>query len=74
MFVSINGKVIRKNAVLGSNEPPIRIARTRYDAKPQYAHEIRIVGDSRLVYSPDKPIMKCGARLVLEAQSVEVIR
>ncbi len=27
----------------------------------------------RLVYSPDKPILNCGARLVLECDEVKVL-
>jgi hypothetical protein len=72
-YVSINGHTIRKNAVTGSNEPPIRIAKSKNDGKPRYAREIAIHGPSRLIYSPEKPILKCGARLVLEAETVEVI-
>lgn len=66
-YVSINGKVIRKNAVTGSKDPPIRVARSQSDKKPRYAREIAIVGPSQLLYSPDEPIMRCGARLVLVA-------
>lgn len=73
-YVSINGPIIRRNALHGTDDPPIRIARTPSDAKPVYAHEINILGSSKLVYSPDKPIMRCGARLVLMAQAVTVVR
>jgi hypothetical protein len=75
-YVSINAQVIRKNAICGTDEPPIRIARTKSDQKPRYAHEIEIVGPCRLVYSPKKPILKCGARLVLEAEAgaIKVVR
>lgn len=75
-YVSINGHVIRKNTVTGSDDPPIRIARSRNDSKPRYAREIKINGPCKLVYSPSKAILKCGARLVLEASSgsVEVVR
>jgi hypothetical protein len=74
VFVSINGCTIRRNARHGERNPPIRIARSRSDQKPRYAHEIRIVGKSKLVYSPDKPILRCGARLVLIADDVKVTR
>lgn len=74
-YVSINGNVIRGNARHGTDDPPIRIARSPSDAKPRYAREIAIQGPSRLVYSPDKPIMRCGARLVLEVEgAVEIVR
>ena len=74
VFISINGHTIRRNAVNGTDEPPIRIARSRSDKKPRYAREITIAGPSRLIYSPAKPIMSCGARLVLVAGDVKVVR
>ncbi len=75
-YISINGHTIRKNAVNGTDEPPIRIARSQRDKKPRYAHEIAIAGPSKLLYSPDEPIMGCGARLVLLALNgdVKVVR
>lgn len=75
-YVSINAHVIRANAKHGTNDPPIRIARSRNDRAPRYAREIEILGPCRLVYSPAAPVLKCGARLVLEAPdgAVEVVR
>lgn len=72
MFISINAHTIRKNARHGTNDPPIRITKTK-SGKPIYAHAIEVIGDSRLIYSPKKPILKCGARLVLECDEVRVI-
>ena len=69
-YVSINGHTIRHNAVAGTADAPIRIARTRSDAKPTYASEIEIIGPARLVYNPARRIMHCGARLVLECADV----
>lgn len=73
-YVSINGHTIRKNAVTGSRDAPIRIARTKSDKAPTYAHEVEVIGKARLVYQPESPIMRCGARLVLVADDVKVIR
>jgi hypothetical protein len=74
-YVSINGKTIRGNAIRGTDDPPIRIARSHSDKAPRYAREISIPGPSRLVYSPSCPIMRCGARLVLETEhDVEIVR
>lgn len=74
LYVSINGQTVRSNARRGTNEPPIRIATSKNDRKPRYAHEIEISGPSRLIYSPDKPVLKCGARLVIEAEQVSIVR
>lgn len=75
-YISINGQTIRKNSRTGTKEPPIRIAKSQRDKSPRYAHEIAIAGSSHLLYSPDEPIMGCGARLVLLALNgdVKVIR
>lgn len=73
-YVSINAATIRRNAVLHKTEAPIRIAKSKGDAKPVYASEIEIVGPARLVYDPENKILRCGARLVLECADVKVIR
>lgn len=66
-YISISGPVIRKNAINGTNNPPIRIARSQSDAYPVYARDIQIYGPSKLLYSAREPLMRCGARLVLVA-------
>lgn len=75
-YISINAHVIRRNAIHGTEDPPIRIARGKSDRAPRYAREVAINGPSKLVYDAHNRIMKCGARLVLEADadSVEVVR
>lgn len=73
-YVSINAHVIRRNATYGTNDPPIRIAKRLKDQKPVYAHEIKIKGEAKLVYQPDAPILACGARMVLIADDVEIVR
>lgn len=71
-FITINGHTIRKNAVNKTKDAPIRIAKSQRDKKPRYAHEVMISGPSQLIYSPDEPIMGCGARLVLLALDGDV--
>ena len=75
-YISINGQTIRKNAVTGSKDAPIRIGKSPSDQHPRYAHEIAIDGPSKLIYSPTKPIVRCGARLVLTAayDDVRIVR
>ncbi len=73
-FVSINAHTIRANAKNGTDDPPIRIARTKSDSKPTYAREIEIIGPAKLVYEADKPLIRCGARMVLVAKDVKVLR
>ena len=73
-YVSINAHTIRHNATHGTDDPPIRVARSANDTKPVYARELKILGPARLVYDPQKIIMRCGARLVLECTDVEITR
>lgn len=73
-YVTINGHTIRANAIRGTAEPPIRIARTKSDTKPVYASEIELVGAARLMYDPCKALVRCGARLVLQCDDVIIIR
>lgn len=73
-YISVNSHVIRRNTRTGSNEPPIRIARSRHDKRPVYAWDVAIKGPSRLLYDKDNPILACGARLVLVCQDVTIVR
>lgn len=72
-FISINSQRIRRNIKSRKKEPVIRIAKSQSDSKPLYANKINIVGPSQLLYSPDEPIMRCGARMVLVAAYDDVV-
>jgi hypothetical protein len=61
LSVSVNAHTIRANAKHGRNDPPIRIAKTRADKKHRYVREIKLVGNARVLYSPDAAILSCGA-------------
>lgn len=63
-YINVNGKTIAKNARSGTNEPPISVRKSK-SGKGEYCHEVEVTR-GRLVYSPTKPILKCGARLVLQ--------
>ena len=51
--IHINQHVIRSNAKTGEREPVIT-AKTYKENR--YGHEVHIKGDSKVVYSPDKPL------------------
>lgn len=74
VYVSVNAHTIRANARHGRNDPPIRIARTRTDKKPRYAREIELVGKARVLYSREAAILSCGARMVIEAEDVKILK
>jgi hypothetical protein len=67
-IVHVNMHRIRSNAKTGANEPVLTVKRGRTN---RYAHAVAILGPSRVVYSPTKPL-KCGARVWIEAEG-EVI-
>ncbi len=64
-YVHINQHKIKHNHKTGAREPVISIKNKRANT---YAHEAKILGPSKIVYSPDKPL-RCGARVWIETES-----
>jgi hypothetical protein len=68
-IVHVNQHVIksnRKNKV----EDPVLTVKTYKDNR--YAHEVEILGPSKIVYSPDKPL-SCGAHVWIETEGEVVV-
>ena len=63
--IHVNQHVIKRNAKTGETEPVLTVKQGR---KNTYAHEVEILGPSRVVYSPEKPL-SCGARVWVETES-----
>jgi hypothetical protein len=61
--VYINRHVVAANQKSGACNPPITILRSK--AQREYATSVEIIGNSRVVYSPNKPL-SCGARVWIE--------
>lgn len=73
-YIHVNRNIIASNAKHGTDKPAVRYQRGKY-GKPTYAHEVEILGPSRVLYSALAPILPCGARLVIETDAeVKVIR
>lgn len=68
--IHINQRVIRANIKAETPEPPISV---KTGNRNIYGFGVEILGPSRLVYSPHGPLLKCGARLVLETEAPVVI-
>ena len=66
--IHVNQHVIKRNAKTGETEPVLTVKQGR---KNTYAHEVEILGPSRVVYSPEKPL-SCGARVWVETESAVV--
>lgn len=64
-YVNINKHTIAANTKHGEQAPPIRVCKGK-NGKGTYYSEVGLPPGSRLIYSPAEPLLKCGARLVIE--------
>ena len=60
---------IRHNKKHGTNKPVITVKTSKSN---NYAHEVDILGKSKLVYRPTKPL-PCGARVWIETEDKIVL-
>jgi|TARA_B110000902_G_scaffold84096_1_gene99855 hypothetical protein len=67
--IHINMHKIRSNKKHGTNEPVITVKTYKSNT---YGHEVEILGNSKVVYSPDNPL-SCGARVWIETDSEVII-
>jgi hypothetical protein len=66
-YIHVNQHKIRANKKHGTNEPVITIKEGR---KNTYCYEVEIHGPSKMFYGgSDKPILSCGARVVIETEA-----
>jgi len=72
-YIHVNQHVIRANKKHDKNDPVITIKSGKNNT---YCHEVEILGPSKVIYGGnDKPLLNCGARVVIETESpVEVIK
>ena len=72
-YILVNQHKIRANKKNGTDEPVITVKKGRTNT---YCHEVEINGPSRVVYGGnDKPLLSCGARVVIETESsVDIIK
>ena len=63
--IHINQHKIRSNKKHNLNEPVITVKTSKSN---DYAHEVRVHGPSKVVYSPDKPL-SCGAKVWIETDA-----
>ena len=67
--IHINQHKIRSNKKNGTKEPVITVKTSKSN---DYAHEVKIEGPSKVIYSPDKPL-SCGARVWIETEEKVVL-
>lgn len=68
-IVHVNQHVIKANAKNNERNPVLTIKTYKTNT---YAHEVEILGSSKIVYSPDKPL-SCGAKVWIETDSEVVV-
>ena len=67
--IHINQHKIRSNKKHGTNEPVITVKTYKSN---DYGHRVWVEGESKVVYSPNKPL-PCGAKVWIETESAVVI-
>ena len=70
-IIHVNQHIIKSNRKNKVEKPVLTVKTYKSNT---YAHEVNIKGNSKIVYSPDKPL-SCGAHVWIETQSeVEVVK
>jgi hypothetical protein len=74
--IHVNQHHIRSNKVNGTDLPVITIKKGKTNT---YCNEVEILGPSKIIYGGSgcdaKPLMSCGARVVIETESeIKIIR
>ncbi len=69
-IIHVNQHVIKANRANGENNPVLTVKTYKSNT---YAHEVKIHGESSIVYSPDKPL-SCGAHVWIQTEAeVEIV-
>ena len=63
--IHVNQHKIRSNKKHNLNEPVITVKTSKSNT---YGHEVEVLGPSKIIYSPDKPL-SCGARVWIETEA-----
>jgi hypothetical protein len=69
-IIHVNQHVIKSNAKTGATDPVLTVKTYKSNT---YAHEVEILGPSRIIYSPDRPL-SCGAKVWIETDSEVIVK
>ena len=64
-IIHVNQHVIKANRKNNVEDPVLTVKTYKEN---RYAHEVEILGPSKIIYSPDKQL-SCGAHVWIETQS-----
>lgn len=71
-YIHVNQHHIRSNKTKGTNLPVITVKQGK---KNTYCNEVEILGSSKIIYGGnDKPLLSCGARVVIVTESEVIIK
>jgi len=68
-YIHVNQHNVRSNKTKGTDLPVITVKKGKTNT---YCNEVEILGPSKIVYcgnGDEKPILSCGARVVIETES-----
>jgi len=68
-IIHVNQHVIKDNSKTGKRNPVLTVKTYKSNT---YAHEVEIIGNSKVIYSPDKPL-SCGAKVWIETEGEVII-
>jgi len=63
--IHVNQHIVRRNKKTGEREAVLTV---KHGSKNTYCHSVEVLGPSRVIYSPDKPL-SCGATVWVETES-----
>ena len=61
---------VRSNKKNGTNKPVITVKTSKSN---DYAHQVEVLGPSKVIYRPDKPL-SCGAKVWIETTAEVILK
>lgn len=68
-IIHVNQHNIRANSKREEGESPLPVLTIKTYKSNIYANEVEILGPSKVVYSPDKPL-SCGAKVYIVTEGI----
>ena len=68
--IHVNQHNIRSNKKNGTNKPVITVKTSKSN---DYAHQVEVLGPSKVIYRPDKPL-SCGAKVWIETTAEVILK
>ena len=68
--IHVNQHNVRSNKKNGTNKPVITVKTSKSN---DYAHQVEVLGPSKVIYRPDKPL-SCGAKVWIETTADVILK